>query len=80
MKQYAAYALVNGKGVTYDEAQKKLASYVELQMAHGWIPQGGVIFVGLITERTTNAVDVTNFVFCQAIMKPAAVHASEVTG
>lgn len=66
MKTYAAYALVNGKAETYDDAQKKLASYVEFQMIKGWMPQGGVIFVGLITER-----DTTNFVFCQAIFKPA---------
>lgn len=67
MTTYAAYALVNGKHPDYNTAQKTLANQIDLQMAKGWMPQGGVIFVGLITEK-----DITNFVFCQAIIQPAA--------
>lgn len=65
MKQYAAYALVNGKDPDYNRAQKSLATAVELQMARGWQPIGGVIFIGLVTEQGT-----TNFVFCQALLMP----------
>lgn len=62
---YDAYAIVNGKGVDVDSAQKQLATYVELQMIKGWRPQGGVIFAGLFTESD----GVTRFVFSQALLK-----------
>lgn len=68
MKEYAHYAIINGKDADFNLAQKTLASRVELQMIKGWIPQGGVLFIGLVKER-----DGELFVFSQALFMPAPI-------
>lgn len=72
-KQYAAYAIVNGRDIDFDAAQKQLCTQVELMMVKGWQPQGGIVFLGLFTESD----GVTRFVFSQALLKPAQNEASE---
>lgn len=64
VNKYATYAIVNGKDEDYNVAQKSLASQVEIQMAQGWMPQGGIVFIGQVSEN-----GVLLFVFCQAIIR-----------
>lgn len=64
---YDAYAIVNGKGKDFNDAQNSLANQMYIQMKKGWIPLGGVIFTGIFTEPDGS----TYLVFSQAIVRQA---------
>lgn len=67
-KYFTRYEIVNGSDTRRLTAQADLATKVLAYLEEGWIPLGGVVYLG--TETVSGF---TCHVFCQAMARPHEV-------